>query len=90
MSNIIDQLISRARANKQRIVLPESLEERTLTAADKALADAKAEAKAALEAGDRYTWHTETNKQLINNIMRIIVFFINPILITAWNWIFNG
>lgn len=27
------------------------------------------EAKAALEAGDRYTWHTETNKQLINNIM---------------------
>ena len=43
MSNIIDQLISRARANKQRIVLPESLEERTLTAADKALADELAE-----------------------------------------------
>lgn len=43
MSNIIEQLISRARANKQRIVLPESLEERTLTAADKALADDIAE-----------------------------------------------
>ena len=39
MSNIIEQLISRARSNKQRIVLPESLEERTLTAADKSLAD---------------------------------------------------
>ncbi len=37
--NIIDQIIARAKANKQRIVLPESLEERTITAADKALAD---------------------------------------------------
>lgn len=39
MSQIIDQLIERARSNKQRIVLPESLEERTLTAADKSLAN---------------------------------------------------
>ena len=37
--NIIDQIVARAKANKQRIVLPESLEERTITAADKALAD---------------------------------------------------
>lgn len=36
--SIIEQLVERARANKQRIVLPESLEERTLTAADKSLA----------------------------------------------------
>ena len=36
---LIDQIIARAKSNKQRIVLPESLEERTLTAADKALAD---------------------------------------------------
>lgn len=43
MSQIIEQLIQRARANKQRIVLPESLEERTLTAADQALADDLAE-----------------------------------------------
>ena len=37
--NIIDQIVARAKSNKQRIVLPESLEERTITAADKALAD---------------------------------------------------
>ena len=37
--NILEHLIERARSNKQRIVLPESLEDRTLTAADKALAD---------------------------------------------------
>ena len=37
--NIIDQIVARAKANKQRIVLHESLEERTITAADKALAD---------------------------------------------------
>ena len=37
--SLIDQIINRARTNKQRIVLPESLEERTLTAADRSLAD---------------------------------------------------
>ena len=36
---LIESIIERAKSNKQRIVLPESLEERTLTAADKALAD---------------------------------------------------
>ena len=36
---LIDQIIARAKSNTQRIVLPESLEERTLTAADRALAD---------------------------------------------------
>ena len=41
--SLIDQIIARAKSNKQRIVLPESLEERTLTAADKALADEIAE-----------------------------------------------
>ena len=35
----MEQIIARAKACKQRIVLPESLEERTLTAADMALAD---------------------------------------------------
>ena len=34
---LIDSIIARAKSNKQRIVLPESLEERTLTAADKSL-----------------------------------------------------
>ena len=36
---LIESIIARAKTNKQRIVLPESLEERTLTAADKSLAD---------------------------------------------------
>lgn len=40
---IIDNILARAKSNKQRIVLPESLEERTITAADRALADGLAE-----------------------------------------------
>ena len=36
---LLEQIIARAKSCKQRIVLPESMEERTLTAADKALAD---------------------------------------------------
>ncbi len=41
--NLIDKIIARAKSNKQRIVLPEATEERTLTAADQALADDLAE-----------------------------------------------
>ena len=37
--SLIDNIIARAKSIRQRIVLPESLEERTITAADKALAD---------------------------------------------------
>ena len=37
--SLIDSIIARAQANRQRIVLPEAEEERTLCAADKALAD---------------------------------------------------
>ena len=40
---LIDNIIARAKSNKQRIVLPESFEERTITAADKAIADDIAE-----------------------------------------------
>lgn len=36
---LLDQIIARAKSNKQRIVLPEAEEERTLTAADRVLAD---------------------------------------------------
>lgn len=36
---LIEKIIARAKSNKQRIVLPEALEERTLTAADRAVAD---------------------------------------------------
>ena len=40
---LIDDIISRAKSNRQRIVLPESLEERTIKAADKSIADGLAE-----------------------------------------------
>ena len=41
--DVIKKLLERASNNKQRIVLPEGTEERTLKAADKALADGIAE-----------------------------------------------
>ena len=41
--SLIDQIIARAKSNRQRIVLPESFEERTITAADRALADGLAD-----------------------------------------------
>ena len=48
--SLIDNIIARAKSNRQRIVLPESLEERTITAADKALA---AETADTILLGDR-------------------------------------
>lgn len=41
--NILEQLVQKAQANRQRIVLPEAEEERTIKAADRALADALAD-----------------------------------------------
>ena len=41
--DLLKQIIERAKANKQRIVLPEGAEERTITAADQLLADGVAE-----------------------------------------------
>lgn len=41
--SLIDQIIARARSDRQRIVLPESFEERTITAADRAIADGLAD-----------------------------------------------
>ena len=37
--DLLGQIVARAKSNKQRIVLPEATEERTLRAADKVLAD---------------------------------------------------
>ena len=37
--DLLQQIVERAKSNKQRIVLPEATEERTLRAADKVLAD---------------------------------------------------
>lgn len=41
--NVMEGIIARAKSRRQRIVLPESFEERTLTAADRALADSLAD-----------------------------------------------
>ena len=41
--DLVQQIIERAKSDKQRIVLPEATEERTLTAADRVLADGVAE-----------------------------------------------
>ncbi len=41
--DLISQIIERAKSNRQRIVLPEGTEERTLTAADRAIADSLAD-----------------------------------------------
>ncbi len=41
--NLMQKIVARAQSCKQRIVLPESMEERTLTAADRSLADELAE-----------------------------------------------
>lgn len=41
--DLISEIVARAKANKQRIVLPEGTEERTLKAADQVLADGVAE-----------------------------------------------
>ena len=40
---LIESIVARAKSNRQRIVLPESLEERTIKAADMAIADGLAE-----------------------------------------------
>ena len=40
---LIEKIVARAKSDKQRIVLPESLEERTITAADRAIADGLAD-----------------------------------------------
>ncbi len=41
--DLVKQIIERAKSNKQRIVLPEATEERTLKAADRVLADGVAD-----------------------------------------------
>jgi len=41
--DLLSQIVARAKSNKQRIVLPEAEEERTLCAADRALADGLAD-----------------------------------------------
>ena len=65
---LLEKIIARAKANKQRIVLPESLEERTLTAADKALADDLAEI---ILIGSREEIFNLANKLGLKNIVEL-------------------
>lgn len=67
---LLEKIIARAKANKQRIVLPESLEERTLTAADKALADDLAEI---ILIGSREDIFNLANKLNLKNIEKATI-----------------
>ena len=68
--NLIEKIIARAQSNKQRIVLPESLEERTLTAADHALADALADI---ILIGNPDEIHALAGRLSVNHIDKAII-----------------
>lgn len=71
--DLIKQIIERAKGNKQRIVLPEGAEERTLTAADQLLADGVADI---ILIGDPTQISTEASKLGLKNINKAEI--INP------------
>lgn len=59
MLNLINSIVARAQANRQRIVLPEGTEERTLKAANQILTD---------EVADLILWVTRKKlMQLLSN-----------------------
>ena len=53
--DLISEIVARAKANRQRIVLPEGTEERTLKAADQVLADGVA-AQFSLQSTNDFHW----------------------------------
>lgn len=71
--DLIKQIIERAKGNKQRIVLPEGAEERTLTAADQLLADGVADI---ILIGDPAQINAEASKLGLKNINKAEI--INP------------
>lgn len=68
--NLIDEIIARAKADKQRIVLPEATEKRTLQAADKLIADGVAEI---ILLGNPQEINELANSLSLENIARAIV-----------------
>lgn len=64
--DLIEKIVTRAKANKQRIVLPESLEERTITAADRALADELADIILIGNPDEIYAYATKLGLKHIN------------------------
>lgn len=71
--SLMDKIILRAQHDKQRIVLPESLEERTLTAADRALADGLADI---ILIGSKQEIFAEAEKLGLRNVGKATI--INP------------
>ena len=63
--DLINQIIARAKADRQRIVLPEGKEERTLKAADRVIADAVADV---ILIGNRAEIRALAEKNGLNNI----------------------
>ena len=72
--DLIQSIIERAKANKQRIVLPEGTEERTLKAADRAIADQTADI---ILIGNPSEIHTLANKFELKNIAEAVI--VDPI-----------
>ncbi len=68
--NLLDSLVERAKANKQRIVLPEGTEDRTLMAADQLIRDGVAEI---ILLGDPEEIAERAKKSGLNNINRATI-----------------
>lgn len=68
--DLINQIITRAKADKQRIVLPEGTEERTLKAADRLIADGVAEI---ILIGNRREIMDLSSKYGLNNIEKATI-----------------
>ncbi len=68
--DLLKQIIERAKANKQRIVLPEGTEERTIKAADQLIADGVADI---ILVGDKEEIKSLTSKLGLNNINKATI-----------------
>ena len=64
--DLISEIVERAKANKQRIVLPEGTEERTLKAANQILTDGVADL-ILLGTGVRHVWKSFIHGSLREN-----------------------
>ncbi|HXK76837.1 MAG TPA: phosphate acetyltransferase [Bacteroidaceae bacterium] len=70
MMNLLTQIVERAKANRQRIVLPEATEERTLTAADRILAEEVADI---FLLGNPEAIHAEASRLALKHIYKATI-----------------
>ncbi len=68
--NLLKQIVERAKANRQRIVLPEATEERTLTAADRILAEEVADI---FLLGNPEAIHAEASRLALKHIYKATI-----------------